>query len=54
MILLGGFLRLYDDLKADFIGLKNLEIFSIDQVFDDNVVCQLNQVLVGIIEVDLE
>jgi hypothetical protein len=48
------FLRLYDDLRADFIGLNNLEVVSIDQVLDDNVICQLNQVLVGIIEVDLE
>lgn len=54
MILLGGFLRLYDDLRADFIGLNNLEVVSIDQVLDDYVICQLNQVLVGIIEVYLE
>ena len=39
MILLGGFLRLYDDLRADFIGLNNLEVFSIDQVLDDDVIC---------------
>ena len=54
MILKGRFLRLYDDLRADFIGLNNLEVVSIDQVLDDNVICQLNQMLVGIIEVDLE
>ena len=54
MILQGRFFRLYDDLRADFIGLNNLEVFSIDQVLDDDVICQLNQVLVGIIEVDLE
>lgn len=54
MILQCWFLRLYDDLRANFIGLNNLEVVSIDQVFDDNVICQLNQMLVGIIEVDLE
>jgi hypothetical protein len=54
LILKGRFLRLYDDLRADFIGLNNLEVVSIDQVLDDNVICQLNQMLVGIIEVDLE
>ena len=54
MILKGRFLRLYDDLRLDFIGLNNLEVVSIDQVLDDNVICQLNQMLVGIIEVDLE
>ena len=54
MILQGGFLRLYDDLRADFIGLNNLEVVSIDQILDDDVICQLNQMLVCIIEVDLE
>jgi hypothetical protein len=54
LILQCWFLRLYDDLRANFIGLNNLEVVSIDQVFDDNVICQLNQMLVGIIEVDLE
>ena len=54
MILGGGFLCLYDDLRADFIGLNDLEVVTIDQVLDENVICQLNQVLVGIIEVDLE
>jgi len=54
LILKGRFLRLYDDLRLDFIGLNNLEVVSIDQVLDDNVICQLNQMLVGIIEVDLE
>lgn len=54
MILLRGFLSLYDDLRADFIGLNNLEVFNIDQVLDDDVICQLNQVLVGIIEVYLK
>ena len=54
MILQCWFLRLYDDIRADFIGLNNLEVVSINQVLDDNVICQLNQMLVGIIEVDLE
>jgi len=54
LILQCWFLRLYDDIRADFIGLNNLEVVSINQVLDDNVICQLNQMLVGIIEVDLE
>jgi len=54
LILQGRFLRLNDDLRADFIGLNNLEVVSIDQVLDDDVICQLNQMLVCIIEVDLK
>lgn len=54
LILQGRFLRFNYDLRAYLIGLKNLKVVSIDQILDDNIICQLNQVLVGIIEVDLE